>query len=253
MFADSLCHLTAPEIDQPSVIVDQSLKRQITMINLSGTHPEDWQAQRRLAQASPQMRFNLNFGIHPWWVSDDKALMNNYIDRLEQEIHLCHGIGEIGLDYARVKTESERTLQQELFAKQLAIACTASKPVIIHCVRAHHHSPQILRNHSKWGLRGAIHGFNGNHKILDEYLDLDLYISLGPHSIKSFSKGWLPHIPANRLLIESDAPQPRPEGLSTPDGIFEIAEKMTRYRQETADQLLTLSRKNLYDVYNLSE
>lgn len=117
-------------------------------------------------------------------------------------------IGECGLDYFR--DLSPRDVQQARFAEQLQIAQETGLPAFVHDRDAHADLLAILREH-RHGLRGVVvHCFTGSAAELDAYLALDAHIGI---------TGWIcderrglhlrdlvRRIPADRLMIETDAP-----------------------------------------------
>ena len=124
-------------------------------------------------------------------------------------------IGECGLDFNRnFSTPHE---QEVAFSAQLALAAELSMPVFLHCRDAHDRFLTLLK---PWleKLPGAVlHCFTGSRSEVQECLDLGLFIGI---------TGWvcderrglelrelLPAIPAERLLLETDAPYLLPRDL----------------------------------------
>jgi TatD DNase family protein len=121
--------------------------------------------------------------------------------------------GECGLDYFR--DFSPRDLQRRAFAAQLEIAQRAGKPVFLHQRDAHDDFLAILQEHRV--TRGVAHCFTAGHAERDAYLDLGLHIGI---------TGWINderrglhlrevvrRIPADRLMIETDAPYLLPRDM----------------------------------------
>ena len=117
-------------------------------------------------------------------------------------------VGETGLDFNR--NFSPRETQREVFARQLAIAADAGKPVFVHDRDTDGEVYETLRPLTAQ-LRGVvIHCFTGTATDLECYLGAGFYIGV---------TGWVcdprrgallrelvPEIPLDRLLIETDAP-----------------------------------------------
>ena len=107
--------------------------------------------------------------------------------------------------------------QEVAFSAQLALAAELSMPVFLHCRDAHDRFLTLLK---PWleKLPGAVlHCFTGSRSEVQECLDLGLFIGI---------TGWvcderrglelrelLPAIPAERLLLETDAPYLLPRDL----------------------------------------
>jgi TatD DNase family protein len=134
----------------------------------------------------------------------------------------CIAIGEIGLDYYHLTNPDIATQQAALIA-QLAIAAAARKPVTIHvrtselavpAAQARYGSADawedlltILADH--WTLPGIMHCFSGTQSQADRALAAGFYLSFAGNltypkstTIQSVAA----RAPANRILLETDAP-----------------------------------------------
>ena len=123
-------------------------------------------------------------------------------------------VGECGLDYFR--DFSPRDLQRRAFGWQLELAAATGKPVFLHQRDAHDDFIAILREH-RVSERGVAHCFTAGEKERDAYLELGLHIGItgwinderrGLH-LREVVKG----IPADRLMIETDAPYLLPRDI----------------------------------------
>jgi len=136
------------------------------------------------------------------------------------ELASCGGphvvaIGECGLDYNR--NFSPGDAQRRCFDDQLAIAARLGKPVFLHERDAFDDFLSILKRH-RANLPGAVvHCFTGGEKELEAYLALDCHIGItgwicderrGTHLVPLAKR-----IPADRLLLETDAPYLLPRNL----------------------------------------
>jgi TatD DNase family protein len=126
--------------------------------------------------------------------------------------------GECGLDFFR--DFAPRDAQRHAFAAQLELAAHAGKPVFLHQRDAHEEFVAILAPLRARLAGGVAHCFTGGRPELEAYLDLDLHIGI---------TGWvcderrgaklreaLPHVPLDRLLVETDAPYLVPRDLVPP-------------------------------------
>src|SRR5277367_4929288 len=107
--------------------------------------------------------------------------------------------------------------QRAAFAAQLEIAVAARKPVFLHQRDAHGDFAAMLKEFRRSLQGGVAHCFTGGRSELEDYLALDLYVGV---------TGWVsderrgqslreavPHIPADRLMVETDAPYLLPRDL----------------------------------------
>jgi TatD DNase family protein len=124
-------------------------------------------------------------------------------------------IGECGLDYNRNFSPPEA--QRKCFEDQLALAAELGKPVFLHERDAFGDFFTLLKKYRP-SLPGAVvHCFTGGEAELEACLSVDCYIGItgwicderrGGHLIPL-----LPKIPADRLLLETDAPYLLPRNL----------------------------------------
>ena len=144
-------------------------------------------------------------GVHPHVAAAVSPRFQETLASLAENRRVL-AIGETGLDFYR--DLSPRPLQEKVFRQQLELAARLNKPVIIHCREAYERTLQILGG-SELPRCGVAHCFSGGSAELKAFLELGFYISIaGPvtyprsHGLRSLLK----EIPADRLLLETDAP-----------------------------------------------
>ena len=180
---------------------------------VTGTDLASSRAAAALAARHPRI-LRSTAGVHPHHAASFEPELRA---RLEELLALPEvvAVGECGLDYFR--DFSPRPAQRAAFIAQLEIAARTGKPVFLHQRDAHEDFTAILTEH-RAALRGGVaHCFTGGPEQLDAYLDLDLSIGI---------TGWVcderrglelrelvKRIPAERLLIETDAPYLLPRNL----------------------------------------
>ena len=163
-------------------------------------------------------------------------------------------IGECGLDYYR--DLSPRPVQRAAFHAQLALALEMDKPVFLHQRDAHGDFVAVLREFAGALKGGVAHCFTGGGEQLEAYLALGLYIGI---------TGWVcderrgvelrkavPQIPADRLLIETDAPYLLPRDLhpklksrrNEPCYLPHIAATVAALRAETLESVGRATTRN---------
>jgi TatD DNase family protein len=183
----------------------------VVQMILTGTSVEGSHKAAELAAEHPGLLYS-TAGVHPHeaerFTMDSSAELQR-ISKLPQVV----AIGETGLDFFR--DFSPRDTQEAVFAEQLDLGVAAQLPVFLHQRDAHHRFLPILKERRDRLTRAVVHCFTGTREELYDYLDLDCYIGI---------TGWvcderrglhvqelLRDIPANRLMLETDAPylQPR--------------------------------------------
>lgn len=130
------------------------------------------------------------------------------MDNLEIQLqkHQSAGVGECGLDRRFYRT-APRPEQEKLLLRHIELAGTYRRPLVLHQVKAAGALADLLSS-VQLKTPVMIHGFNSPPEILERFLKLDLYISVGPGSRwenEAFIKT-ARMIPRNRLLLETDWP-----------------------------------------------
>lgn len=141
-------------------------------------------------------------GLHPWYIkpeSIDKDFAQ--LEKLARQPNVL-AIGECGLDRL---INLEMSFQEEVFIRQIHLAESLQKPIIIHCVKAY--SELIaLKKKLKPRIPMIVHGFNNNTQICQQLINHQFYISLGSALLNpesNASKNILT-IPIKQLFLETD-------------------------------------------------
>lgn len=194
----------------------------------------------QLAQAHPD-RLYATAGVHPHHAIE-------YTEEADAELRALHlhaevrAVGECGLDYHR--DFSPRPAQRRAFERQLQIAADTGKPLFLHQRDAHDDFVAIMRAFDGKIGPAVVHCFTGSREELFACLDHDWYIGitgwLCDERRGSHLRELVKHIPAKRLMIETDAPYllPRtvkpqpPHRRNEPMYLRHIVEELARDRGE---------------------
>jgi TatD DNase family protein len=206
MLVDSHCHLNYKGlVEQQAAVLDRARRRGVTaMLNIA-TRESEWDDVLAAAEAHDDVWASV--GIHP-----HDADHHPDVDTEKLVMRAAHprviGIGETGLDYFYDK--SDRARQQASFQTHLAAAQEAGLPVIVHTRDAEADTLALLAEAKQdKDYCGVIHCFTASAEFARAALDLGLYISLSGivtfknASVLQDTARWLP---ADRLLVETDAP-----------------------------------------------
>ncbi len=205
MLIDSHCHLNYPGLaeDVPGVLARARDAGITGMLGIS-TRRSEWDEVIARADAEPDVWATV--GIHP-----HEADLHPDTDAATLVDATCHGrvigIGETGLDYYYDK--SDRGRQQASFRAHIAAARATGLPLIVHTRDAEADTLALLREPGEGALTGVIHCFTASQDFADQALGLGFYISLS--GIVTFKnardlQATAATIPADRLLVETDAP-----------------------------------------------
>jgi TatD DNase family protein len=175
---------------------------------VNGTEETDWEAVALLAAAHPWVR--PSFGLHPWYVA---TRSNQWHEELVRRLDADPGavIGEIGLD--RWIEGHDLALQTEVFTRQLALAAERNLPASIHCLKAWGALWDVLRGHPVPHRGFLLHSYGGPAEMVEGFVRIGAYFSFSPYFLRQRrerQREVFRHIPIERLLIETDAPDMAP-------------------------------------------
>lgn len=142
-----------------------------------------------------------SIGIHPWEVS--KVDISGQLKTVEKHSHKKNiiAIGEIGLD----KYHENFELQKKTFLKQVEIAKSVDKPIIVHCVKAYSELLEMLKK-EKLQIPVLIHRYSGNKTIAKELVKFGCFLSFGHELFNSKSKVQkvFKQQPLENIFLETD-------------------------------------------------
>jgi TatD DNase family protein len=197
-------------------------------------------------------------GVHPHHASDVDPAALEALDALAGDPGVV-ALGECGLDYFR--NFSPRDAQLAAFRNQLELAVKHGKPVFLHQRDAHEDFTALVREFRSNLAGGVAHCFTAGLDEARAYLDLDLYIGITGwicderrgHHLREVVR----HIPAERLLIETDAPYLLPRDLkpmpkkrrNEPMHLPHILKAIADARGESADTLGSITTRNAHTLF----
>lgn len=144
-------------------------------------------------------------GIHPWDITETLDV-ENQLNKQRQKFREknCLGFGECGLDRS---IETDFSLQEHFFKKQLQLASELKSPfIVIHSVKA---NEEVYKEVNNCGYQGFIvfHDYNGSPEQTQKFLQSDqYYFSYGKKLFQKHTKAFksLDFIPLERLFFETD-------------------------------------------------
>lgn len=163
-------------------------------------------------------------------------------------------IGETGLDYFR--NTGDMAWQQQRFRRHIRAARTCGKPLIIHTRAAAKDTLQIMAEEGADQIGGVMHCFTEGWEVAAAALEMGFYISFSGiitfNSAKELRQT-AARIPADRLLIETDAPYLAPvphRGKSNlPGYVGYVADCLAEVRGVSRQQLATQTSDNYQRLF----
>ena len=159
-------------------------------------------------------------------------------------------IGEAGLDYSLHPSAFERQAQAALFRLQIELALQLELPLVLHVRDAHNDAVEVLRKY-RGHASGVVHCFGGGSREAQEYLDLGLHLGIGgrvTHEAASGLREAVASVPADRLLLETDAPYVLPAGFPSDrndsTAIPTIADEVAALRNVDIEEVAHFTTEN---------
>jgi TatD DNase family protein len=224
-------------------VLDRARTHGVTRMIVTGASHTGSEHALDLARAHPGFLY-ATAGVHPHHAIDYNDATDALIRTLAHAPEV-RAVGETGLDYNR--NYSPRDVQLQVFERQLQIAVDVGKPLFLHQRDAHHDFIALLKKYRDKVPAAVVHCFTDTREALHDYLALDCHIGItgwicderrGTH-LREFVRD----IPANRLMIETDAPyllprtvRPQPSHRrNEPMFLKHICEEIARDRGEEVD------------------
>ena len=193
-------------------------------------------------------------GLQPEEVKEDyKEVLATMEKELERGIYV--GVGEVGLDFYWDATFEKQQL--DAFETQLDWAKQLGLPLSIHCRNAFDKMVKILEKKQDGGLRGIMHCFTGTEEEAKVYIDLGFHLGLG--GVTTYKncgvKDYLPNLPLDRIVLETDAPYLAPVPCrgkrNEPAFLVHTAQRMTDVLQMSLDDFAEAATTNAKVLFGL--
>jgi TatD DNase family protein len=216
---DTHCHLDAPEFAHDvAQVVRRSKAAGVGCLVLPAVRVQDAQRVRDLAHAHDAV---YALGIHPLTVpqaqeSDLQALAER-LDQWAQDARLV-AVGEIGLDH--FVPDQDLARQAHFYEAQLRLARARDLPVLLHVRRS---ADALLKGLRRCPVVGGIaHAFNGSHQQAQAFIQRGFALGFGGTLTFERSRQirrLAADVPAQALVLETDAPDIPPQGLYRPAAV----------------------------------
>ena len=251
----------APDLD---AVMERARAAGVEGFLLTGTSQKHSEEALALANRFPD-RARSTAGVHPHDARHWTPSVARRIRELAQDPRvLC--VGECGIDYDRnFSTHDEQT---RAFAAQMDLSLELGKPAFLHWRPGSDAQPAIdafeaiARPFAAAGGRGVVHCFTGTRAMLESSLEMGFSIGV---------TGWvcderrgaelqalIPFIPADRLLIETDAPYLIPRTMpgakklrrNEPAFLIHVAQEVARLRGVSVEEIARVSTENARALFS---
>jgi TatD DNase family protein len=279
VLVDSHCHLDDYE-DLPAVLARAYNAGVDTVLAIGiGNGPEDMHRALEIAQNAGQSRSGsepqvyASAGIHP---QEAHRVTPEALRKLRALVQheRCLAVGEIGLDYYHADNPLPE-VQKQAFREQLEIAASADKPITIHCRTSELARPDakakfgaadawedllalIAEHWSPRSLPGIMHCFSGGENEAERSLEAGFYLSFAgnlTYPKATVLQAVAKSAPADRLLVETDAPFLTPVPLrgqqNEPAHVALTARFLAELREVSFEQIAAETTANFRRLFSL--
>ncbi|MCR4704230.1 MAG: TatD family hydrolase [Saccharofermentans sp.] len=269
-FFDTHAHIYDRKFDAENVTTEDILLRCKASGVTSVLIPADNESTSRTAVEMAN-RYNgfegvtlyASCGVHPHeaktYTEDTEKYLRSCLETRE-ELRIV-ALGEIGLDY--YYDLSERSVQRDVFEKQLILAYEYNVPIILHERDATGDCLDILRRFYKDGrlrsLPGVCHCCSCSKEAASELVKMGFYIGFdGPLTFKNNKK--TPEValntPWDRIVIETDSPYLTPEPnrglINEPCHVPYVCKKLAEIKGVTIDEAAQITYDNGRRLYGVN-
>ncbi|XP_054831189.1 putative deoxyribonuclease TATDN2 [Eublepharis macularius] len=201
------------------------------------------------------------FGCHPHFA-------RHYTDLHERNLlqAMRHpkaiAFGEMGLDYS-YKCSTEVPTQHKVFERQLNLAVSLRKPLVIHCRDADDDLLDIMKKCVPKDYKIHRHCFTGRYSVIEPLLDYFPNMTVGFTALLTYpsaneAREAVKKIPISRIVVETDAPYFRPRQVpktacqySHPGVALHTVKELARLKEVPLSIMLAVLRRNTNKVYDL--
>uniref|UniRef100_A0A4W4F8T0 TatD DNase domain containing 2 n=1 Tax=Electrophorus electricus TaxID=8005 RepID=A0A4W4F8T0_ELEEL len=201
------------------------------------------------------------FGCHPHFAKEYNTVHEQSI--MEAMRHpKTIAFGEIGLDYSH-KNSTDFGIQKEVFERQLRLAISLGKPLVIHCRDADDDLLEIMKKCVPRDYKIHRHCFTNSYSVIEPFLSEFSNLCVGFTALVTYpraveARDAVRRIPLHRILLETDAPYflPRqvPKTLcrfAHPGMGIHTLREISLLKGELLSTVLQAVRQNTTQIYGL--
>ena len=253
MLVDSHCHLDFPELsaDLGAVLARARAAGVGPMVTIS-TRVRRFAELKAIVEANEDVFCSI--GTHPHNAAEEPDVTAAELATIARHGKVV-AIGEAGLDYHY--NHSPREAQERSFRTHIAASRETGLPLVIHARDADADIARILEEES---ARGAfpfvLHCFTGGPDLARRGLALGGYVSFSgvvtfknAEALRDIARS----VPADRLLVETDAPYLSPEPLrgrtNEPSYVVHTASRLASVRGVSEAELARLTTDNFFRLF----
>ena len=253
MLVDSHCHLDFPDLGRElEAVLARARQAGIGPIVTISTRVRRFDQLEAIVEADRHVFCSI--GTHPHNAAEEPDVTAAELIEIARHPKVV-AIGEAGLDYHY--HHSPREIQAKSFRTHIEAARETGLPLVIHAREADEDIARILEEES---ARGAfpfvLHCFTSGVELARRGLALGGYVSFsGVVTFKNAEalRAIAAEVPADRLLVETDAPYLAPEPMrgktNEPAYVAHVAARLARLRGLGESDIARLTTGNFFRLF----
>ena len=254
LLIDTHTHIYDPDFDlDREDVVQRALDNGVGVMLLPNVDASTIEPMLKTHERFPECT-RMMMGLQPEEVKGDYKQVLGLMEKMLADGSFV-GVGEIGLDFYWDRTFEKEQL--DAFGVQLDWAKELQLPVSIHCRNAFETMVKVLEEKQDGGLCGVMHCFIGTHEEAKAYLGLGFHLGLG--GVVTYKncgvREFLPELPLERLVLETDAPYlspiPHRGKRNEPAFMLDTAKRIADILQFSVEKLAEITTANAKKVFEI--
>lgn len=250
---DSHCHLDFADFaSEREAIVERAHQAGVGLMVTISTRVRRFQQILDIVEAHPSVWGTV--GTHPHNAHEELDVTVEELIGLARHPKIV-GVGEAGLDY---HYEGDYAAQETSFRVHIAAARETGLPLVIHARAADKRMIEVLEEETGRGpFPAVLHCFSSGAELARRGVALGLYVSFS--GILTFKRSEelraiAAEVPADRLLVETDAPYLAPEPFrgkrNEPAHTARTAAVLAKVRGWSDNEAARITTDNFFRLFN---
>jgi TatD DNase family protein len=248
---DTHAHICDPAFDQDlHEVINRARSIGIEYIVCVGENLND--AIKNLELAEKNAIFLPSAGLFPDRLNYEEA--NEIVSFIRKNREKLFAVGEVGLDYWLIKSESDRDTQRSIFGMFIDLALELDLPLNVHSRSAGRHAIDFLLRRD--ARKVQLHAFDGKATTAMPAVEAGYYFSIPPSIVRSRQKQRLvKQLPISNILAETDSPVlgPDPGARNEPANVIEVITAVAEIKGITDSEVMENIVENTRRLYGNTE
>lgn len=252
---DAHCHIDSGDFDKDILdILRDAYEKGVVAIISSALGVKSIQKTLRIVseiESGALPRLYSCFGLEPYALDEMEFLA--VVSLIKESVKRIVGIGEVGLDFYRIRDHKERDTQLSRFKGFIRLADENRLPLVVHSRSSGRQALNVLEEMR--AERVLMHAFDGKTRWAKVGIDLGYYFSIPTSVVRSPQKQKLVKaVPLDQLMLETDSPALGPEkgSRNVPGNLSIVAEKVSEIKGVDIDRVAETTYNNTRKLFSLS-